>query len=62
MPRTFPVTIDLDGKIYQGSYSVERGMITVWAAGGSKTTQVGNIPVETLAKILLSELVHQGKA
>lgn len=62
MPRTFPVTIERDGKTYHGTYVVERGMITVRCTGGSKTTQVGNMPVEVLARLLLSELVHQGKA
>ncbi len=61
-PVSIPVSIELEGKTYYGSYIVVRGMITVSAGGGVKTTQVGSTPVDMLAKMLLSELVHQGKA
>lgn len=57
-----PVSIEKDGKTYHGSYTLDRGIICVSNMLGSKTTQLGGLPPETLAKMLLSELVHQGKA
>lgn len=59
MAVSLPVSVELNGKTYNGTYTVARGMITVTSVWGTKTTQVGNMPVEMLAKMLLSEIVHQ---
>lgn len=61
-PRPFPISVEVGGKTYHGSYTVEQGMITVHSAGGMKTTQVGSMPVDVLARMLLHELIGQGKA
>ena len=47
---------------YVAEYFVEDGMITVTAAHGHKTTQLGDTPPEVLAKMLLGELIKAGKA
>lgn len=47
---------------YVAEYTVKNGMITVTAAHGHKTTQVGGSPPEALAKMLLRELIREGKA
>jgi hypothetical protein len=39
----------------EGRYKVESGMITVTCAYGTKTTQVGGTPLDSLARIILSE-------
>ncbi|MGF6985183.1 hypothetical protein QFZ99_004660 [Paraburkholderia atlantica] len=39
----------------EGRYKVESGIITVTCANGTKTTQVGNTPHDSLARIILSE-------
>ncbi|MDR4306559.1 hypothetical protein IHQ68_08010 [Chelatococcus sambhunathii] len=54
------VSIEHDGREISGSYQVKDGLITVTAdAGGSKTTQLGGTPVETLAKMLMRELARE---
>lgn len=59
---SFPVSIELEGRTYSGRYRVERGVITVSTTSGSKTTQLGRLPEEALARLLLRELVDEGKA
>lgn len=60
-PRWLPVSIELNGKTYDGSYSVSGGMITVSGPYGSRRTQVGGSPPDMLARMLLAEIVHQNK-
>jgi hypothetical protein len=63
--RTIPhveLAIERDGERHVGNYFVERGMITVsYSKGGSKTTQVGGTPTESLATLLLTELVGESR-
>ena len=47
---------------YVAEYVVENGMISVTAAHGHKTTQLGDTPPEVLSKMLLGELIKEGKA
>ena len=47
---------------YVAEYVVENGMISVIAAHGHKTTQLGDTPPEVLSKMLLGELIKEGKA
>jgi hypothetical protein len=51
------VVLERDGDRHVGSYSIERGMITVHYGGLSKTTQVGASIPHVLAHTLLHELV-----
>ena len=46
------------GQTYRGSYQVTGKLLTVVRAYGTKSTQVGGSPPETLAKMLLGELVR----
>ncbi len=62
IPVSVSVSIEQEGTPYYGIYTVSQGTITVSNGEGTKTTDVGNIPVETLAKMLLHELVQEGKA
>lgn len=55
------VSIEINGKLYRGTYKVSKGshpLITVSHPNyGSDTTQVGELPPELLAKQILMELV-----
>ncbi|HWI05560.1 MAG TPA: hypothetical protein VNT52_17270 [Acidimicrobiales bacterium] len=55
------ITVEIDGQTFSGSYEVARGIITVSTAYGRKSTQVGSTPPDTLARILLRELVQAEK-
>ena len=57
-PAETPVMIELDGRIYSGSYSVDDGLIRVAYDFRRKTTRLGRTPPLILAKILLAELVR----
>ena len=43
------VTVTIDGVAYQGTYSVQRSMVYVRSPLGTKATQVGESPPETIA-------------
>jgi hypothetical protein len=53
------VEIEIDGRRHSGRYTVDRDVLTVSHANGQIATQVGNTPVENLARQLLSELVRR---
>ncbi|WP_156876938.1 hypothetical protein [Paludibacterium yongneupense] len=40
-----------------GRYKIESGMITVSCANGTKMTQAGGTPPDSLARLILSEMV-----
>jgi hypothetical protein len=52
------VRVEMDGETYFGRVEVLRGMVTVNAASGSKTAPIGASPVESLARILLREIIQ----
>jgi len=60
-PRT-PVTCEIDGKTYRGTYWVAGKILTVSTGMGGKSTQVGSTPPEILAAQLLRKLAKEGKA
>lgn len=47
---------------YVAEYAVENGKIAVTAAHGSKSTQLSGSDPEVLARMLLQELIKEGKA
>ena len=55
------VTVTIDGVAYQGTYSVQRSMVYVRSPLGTKATEVGESPPETIAKLLLSDLAKAGQ-
>ena len=61
IPRTIPVSIELGGQTYEGTYFVSQDMITVSSGWGTRTTQLGGTPPYELARMLLAEIVHQKK-
>jgi hypothetical protein len=60
------ITVQIDGRTITGVYTVWSGMITVSTPLGKKTTQVGGsgsaAALDGLARIILRELVLEGKA
>jgi len=56
-----PVTIIIDGVTHKGSYFVQGSMVHVRSPLGAKATQVGRLPPEAIAKLLLAELVRATK-
>ena len=54
------VTIQADGKTSRGTYWVSGGVVTVSFGRGSRSTKVGKVAVETVARLLLAKLVSAG--
>lgn len=59
MDRKLPVSVEVGGREYCGEYELNKGMITVHFDLRKKTTQLGGSDHETLARVLLSELVRE---
>ena len=55
------IETEIGGKTVRGSFQYADQMVTVKTAMGSKTTQVGGLIPEYLAKILLCQLAKEGK-
>ena len=54
------VEITVNDKKYSASYFLEKGVLTVMTAEyGQKSTQLGGLAAETLAKTLLRELIEK---
>jgi hypothetical protein len=53
-----PVAVTINGVKHYGMYFVQSAMVHVQSTFGNKATQVGELPPETVARILLSELVR----
>lgn len=47
------------GEEHTGRYTVNKGMVTVISYCGRKSTQLGNLPADILARTMLHELVRQ---
>lgn len=56
------VSVQVDGKDYDGRYIVESKVVTVESIYGSGSTQVGGLPAQAVARVLLSEIVAGAKA
>ncbi len=58
-----PIVIDVYGKIYMGYYECgHEGMLRVSSVGlGSKVTQTSNSAPESVARMLLRELVQEAQ-
>ena len=52
------VTVTIDGVTYHGTYFVQDSIVHVRSPLGTKSTRVGRSPPESVAKLLLSELVR----
>lgn len=61
-PTARPVSCEIDGKTYWGTYWVAGKILTVSTGVGGKSTQVGSTQPEILAEQLLRKLAKEGKA
>jgi hypothetical protein len=55
------IKVEIDGRTYLGRVEVSRDLVTVSTPYGSKTTQIGGSPAESIARILLREIVQAEK-
>ncbi len=53
------ISIEIDGKKYSGSYFVRGKILTLRSMLGQKSTQLGGMPAEGLARLLLRELITE---
>jgi hypothetical protein len=61
-PTRNSVTVELEGKIYSGTYHVSSKVVTIQCAYGSTSTQVGGSTAVAVARILLREILRGAKA
>ena len=61
VPR-IPVTCEVDGKTYRGTYWVAGHILTVATGMGGKSKQVGTAMPQARAEQLLQQLAREGKA
>ena len=61
-PQRHRVSCEVDGKTHLGNYWVAGKILVVSTGMGGKSTQLGAIAPETLAKQLLLKLAQEGKA
>jgi hypothetical protein len=54
-----PITAEVNGQEYSGTYSVQGNTVSVSSAYGSKTTQRGGMNALAVAEMLLRELARQ---
>jgi hypothetical protein len=52
---------ELDGRRYPGRYSVEKGVVSVKSAYGTRSALVGENDPEALSATLLSEILQAAK-
>ena len=57
-PARRPVSVTVNSRLYRGTYVVVGSVITVSALGQSESTQIGRMPVEDLARLILIGIVH----
>ena len=62
MSRQFVTWHDIHTQHGTGSWSLTDGMLTVRTPNGQKSAQVGNMPADALARLLLWELAHEREA
>ena len=60
-PPRHPITCEIDGKTFRGTYWVAGKILTVATGGGGKSKRVGTMEPGALAKQLLLNLVKSGK-
>ena len=58
--QRYPISVEIDGKTYSGSYSISGKVITVSYMGARKAPQVGGSGPDTIGRMLLRELVRGG--
>ena len=53
------IAVEIDGNYCLGSYIEKGGMVIVSSSYGTRSTQIGRSPPDTLARMMLRELVQE---
>ncbi len=53
------VSVDVDGITLTATYETKSGLVTVFSALGSKSTQIGDHTAEYVARMLLYEIIKE---
>jgi len=61
-PTTFNVSVDVSGTVHHATYSVSSKVVVVQSPYGSRSTQVGGLSADAVARVLLREIVEGAKA
>ncbi|WP_133303089.1 hypothetical protein [Cupriavidus lacunae] len=61
-PVAEAVSVEVDGKVIDGTYTVHSKVVTVDSSSGSGSTQLGGSPAPVVARILLREIADGAKA
>jgi hypothetical protein len=59
--KPLDMAVRMDGKVHYGTYTVGDAIVRVVYKGKSKATQVGGSSPETIAGMLLRELVWESR-
>ena len=57
-----PVEIQFKGRIFTGSYTVSSGMVHVISLYGRKSTRIGGMTPQLLARTLFKEIIQEADA
>lgn len=60
-PELHDIEVEIDGKHYEGTYSVESGVVTVYYGFNNKATQIGGSSAQRIARTLLFELIAEAE-
>ena len=58
--RSYPVRVEVDGKDYSASYSIQSRIVTVVYGGMECSRQLGGVSADVLAMNLLRDMVKAG--
>lgn len=61
LPMPIEIVVEIDGRKYTGSYTVSGRVITVHGPDfASKSTQLGGSSADSLARVLMREMIREG--
>ena len=61
-PTSEEISVEFEGRTYSASYSISSKVVTVHAAFGSGSTQVGGSSAKIVARLLLLEILRGASA
>ena len=61
-PTSRSIAVEFDGKSYSATYSVDSKVVSVECPYGSRSTQIGGSTAESVARLLVREIVADAKS
>jgi hypothetical protein len=58
-PQRYEVQTDIEGNTITGRYEITDRMVTVFYRDSAKTTQIGGLAPDAIARLLLGELARE---